>query len=338
MSARPAPSLDRELAAWLGATVGPALHLDAPFGAITTYRVGGRTAGMVRVGEPQQFSAIVSAVRGAGLPIVVLGQGSNLLVAERGWPGLVLALGSAFEDVLLDDEGVVAGGACALPTLARRLAAAGRTGLEWAVGVPGSVGGAVRMNAGGHGSDVAASLLEAQILDLATGSCRWRPAAELALGFRSSAVGATDVVLRARFALGRGDPAVGRRALDEIVRWRREHQPGARNAGSVFVNPANVPAGRLVEGAGLRGFRLASARVSERHANFIVADPGGSADDVAALIALARERVAEVWGVLLEPEIRLVGFVPEDLETPLASVPNALQEVESFGRSDGRRA
>ena len=203
---------------------------------------------------------------------------------------------------------VTAGGATSLPVLARRTVADGLAGFEWAVGVPGSIGGAVRMNAGGHGSDMSSVLVTATTLDLATGVVRVRPADGLALGYRSSDIGASEVVTSAELRLTVGERVVGEERLAGIVRWRRENQPGGQNSGSVFTNPAGDSAGRLIDAAGLRGRRLGSAVVSERHANFIQADEGGSADDVRSLMDEVVRRVAEVHGVRLVPETVMVGF------------------------------
>jgi UDP-N-acetylmuramate dehydrogenase len=203
---------------------------------------------------------------------------------------------------------VRAGGAALLPVVARRTVRAGLTGFEWAVGVPGSIGGAVRMNAGGHGSDMAASLVEARLVDLATGDDRRVPAADLALGYRRSAVGASQVVVEATLALAPGDRAAGERTLSEIVSWRRTHQPGGQNAGSVFTNPPGDSAGRLIDLAGCKGLRVGTASVSTKHANFFQADAGGSADDVVTLMGEVRRRVLAETGVDLHAETRLVGF------------------------------
>ena len=194
--------------------------------------------------------------------------------------------------------------------LARRTAAAGLTGLEWAVGVPGSVGGAVRMNAGGHGSDTASTLQRVRVVDLATGEDGEVPASALDLGYRRSALTSTQVVVWAEFALAAGDAATAEAEVRDIVRWRREHQPGGQNAGSVFTNPPGDSAGRLVEAAGAKGLRVGSAEVSPKHANFIQADAGGRADDVFALMVEVRRRVAAHAGVVLHPETHLVGFPP----------------------------
>jgi UDP-N-acetylmuramate dehydrogenase len=197
--------------------------------------------------------------------------------------------------------------------LARRTAAASVTGFEWAVGVPGSIGGAVRMNAGGHGSDIAASLIDVDVFDLAApaaGAVRPVEAQALGLRFRGSDLTDDDIVVTARLALRSGDREASEREIADIVRWRRENQPGGQNCGSVFVNPVpgEVTAGQLIDALGLRGLRIGTAWVSEKHANFIQAADGGSASDVRAVIETVRERVAAATGYVLRSEVRLVGF------------------------------
>ncbi len=290
--------------------LGGLARRDAPLGALTTYRVGGPAALLVDVAREDDLVVVAEAARASGLPTLILGRGSNLLVADAGFPGIAVSLGEAFASVDIDGTAVRAGGAAILPVVARRTAAAGLTGLEWAVGVPGSVGGGVRMNAGGHGSDISRTLASARVADLAAAAAPVRtvPAAALALGYRRSALGAAEVVLAAEFALEAGDAAQAEAAVAEVVRWRREHQPGGPNAGSVFTNPPGDSAGRLIEQAGLKGRRQGSAVVSPKHANFIQVDPGGRADDVFRLMAAVRGEVRAATGVDLQPEVRLVGF------------------------------
>lgn len=307
--------------------LGDAGRAGAPLGDRTTYRVGGTVAVLVEVDSTDDLGLVAVAVQESGLPTLVVGRGSNLLVADAGFPGIAIVLGAAFESVRIEGETVVAGGATPLPVLARRTATAGLTGLEWAVGVPGTVGGGVRMNAGGHGSDMAATLVGIHRFDLATGQHVQVAAADLSLGYRRSAVEQTQVVLEATFALRTGDAAEASAEVSAIVRWRREHQPGGQNAGSVFTNPKGAAAGRLVDEAGCRGLRLGSAAVSTKHANFIQADEGGSADDVLALIDLVRVRVLHHHGVVLHPEVRLAGFSDRALSDPAAQ-PLPAPEVE----------
>jgi UDP-N-acetylmuramate dehydrogenase len=282
---------------------------DVPIGPLTTYRVGGRAALFVRARSRADLELARQLVVADGLPVLVVGKGSNLLVADRGFPGLVVQLGDGFDGIeCRDAHHVVAGGAVSLPVLARRTAANGSAGFEWAVGVPGSVGGAVRMNAGGHGSEMASVLAGVTVVDLAGGRDGFVPAADLDLRYRHSNVAETEVVVSAELVLAAGDREASEREIADIVRWRREHQPGGQNAGSVFTNPPGDSAGRLVDASGLKGFRVGSAHVSTKHANFFQADDGGSADDVRALIDEVRRRVLEATGVSLVPELRMVGF------------------------------
>jgi UDP-N-acetylmuramate dehydrogenase len=296
---------DVEVAARL---LGERAKHDAPIGPLTTYRVGGPAALLVEIANDGDVRAVSDAVGASGIPVLVVGRGSNLLVADAGFPGLAVTLGGVFAELELAATQARAGGAVSLPVLARRTAAAGLTGLEWAVGVPGSVGGAVRMNAGGHGSDVSESLVACRIVDLSSGEDREVAKQDLALGYRTSNVRPHDVVVHATFTLERGDKAASEAQIAEIVRWRRENQPGGSNAGSVFTNPPGDSAGRLIDAAGLKGHRVGSAHVSPKHANFFQADEGGSADDVVALIEEVQRLVEERMGVRLEPELRLVGF------------------------------
>ncbi|HEY5097262.1 MAG TPA: UDP-N-acetylmuramate dehydrogenase [Acidimicrobiales bacterium] len=302
-------SLDR-----LAGALGPAAERDRPLGALTTYRVGGAAALFEEVVDETRLGEVAQSTSQAGLPVLVVGRGSNLLVADRGFDGLALTLGSDFDTLSVEGTTVRAGGALSLPVLARRTAAAGLRGLEWAVGVPGSVGGAVRMNAGGHGSDTAATLVAYRWVDLATGSVGESSADRLQAGYRHTALADTEVVVSGIFELEAGDPADGAAAIAEIVRWRRVHQPGGPNAGSVFTNPPGDSAGRLIDACGLKGLRIGTAEVSPKHANFIQCDPGGSADDVLAVIERVRSLVGEATGISLRTEVRLVGFPgrPED--------------------------
>jgi UDP-N-acetylmuramate dehydrogenase len=284
--------------------VNDRIRRDVPLGPLTTYRVGGAAAYFLEARDEDDLRT----ARGTGLPVLVVGKGSNLLVADAGFPGLAVALGEGFADIAVEGTTVRAGGGVSLPVLARRTAAAGLTGFEWAVGVPGSVGGAVRMNAGGHGSDMRECVSRVRVVDLASDREGELTLAELEYGYRRSSITSTQVVVWADLSLRSGDVRASEEQIAEIVRWRRRHQPGGQNAGSVFTNPPGDSAGRLVDAAGLKGLRVGSAHVSPKHANFVQADEGGSAADVWALIQEVQRQVAERTGVRLEPELRLVGF------------------------------
>jgi UDP-N-acetylmuramate dehydrogenase len=262
----------------------------------------------VRPADADELEAVVGAATACEVEILVVGLGSNLLVSDGGFTGLAIQLGVGFQSIGVSGEMVTAGGATSLPVLARRTVADGLTGFEWAVGVPGSLGGAVRMNAGGHGSDMASVLEEATTINLLTGVRRVRPVDSLALDYRTSDVGPADLVTSAVLRLEDATGGAGEEMLAGIVRWRRENQPGGRNAGSVFTNPPGDSAGRLIDAAGLRGHRYGSAVVSERHANFIQVDDGGSADDVGGLMDEVVRRVLDVHGIRLHAETVMVGF------------------------------
>lgn len=291
------------------AILGDLASIDAPLGTRTTYRVGGTARLLVQAGRLDDLRRVHAAHSASGLPVLAVGRGSNLLVADAGFEGIAVVL-SGFDQIHVEASTVVAGGAVAMPLLARATARHALTGLEWAVGVPGSVGGGVRMNAGGHGSDIAASLVGVHIFDVASGEDREVPASSLGLRFRGSDLRDEEFVMSATFRLEPGDRAKAEEEIVEVVRWRRQHQPGGQNAGSVFVNPIPgvLSAGQVIDEAGLRGYRLATASVSDKHANFIQADENGRADDVAALMAHVRAVVLQARGIDLHSENRLVGF------------------------------
>ncbi|MFC0081553.1 UDP-N-acetylmuramate dehydrogenase [Aciditerrimonas ferrireducens] len=315
--------LARTLAA-LDRLVPGRLERDAPLGARTTYRVGGPARGLLRVASGADLDLVHEALQAAEgpVPLLCLGQGSNLLVADAGFPGLVLFFDPGAATLTMPTpEGLEPG--CSvlvradagypLPILARRAAASGLGSVAWAVGIPGSVGGAVRMNAGGHGADTASCLVAAWVADLARGTLeRWDPG-RLGHGYRSSRLGPEHAVVAAELQAQVEDLETAKARIAEIVRWRRANQPGGANAGSVFANPPGDAAGRLVEEAGLKGWRQGSAAVSAKHANFVQADPGGRAEDVRRVIDHVQATVARRLGVELRLELRLVGFSDQPL-------------------------
>jgi UDP-N-acetylmuramate dehydrogenase len=299
-----------DLFAELDARLPGAVSRDVPLAGFTTYKLGGPVAVLVRLRTESELAALAVAVAKYQPSLLFVGRGSNLLVADRGFAGLGVLLEGTFEDLTIAHDGTVAAGAAVpLPVLARRTAAAGRTGLEFYVGIPGSVGGAVRMNAGGHGRETTEVLVHARVVDLAAGGAvDLRDPAALGLGYRHSDLGPAEVVAGAVFRTAADDPAACEARVAEIVKWRREHQPGGANAGSVFANPDGDSAGRLVDAAGCKGLRIGGAVVSDKHANFIQADAGATAADVRALVLEVQRRVRVASGVELRPELRMIGF------------------------------
>ena len=281
---------------------------DQPLAPFTTLGVGGAARWYV---EPRDGDELAEVLRDLGdLPLLVLGRGSNVLVADTGWPGLALRLGAGFKWQRRDGVVVEAGGGTSMPALAAWLATEGLSGLEFAAGIPATVGGSVRMNAGAHGGQTAEDLVAVAVATPEHPDGIELAAADLDFGYRHSALPPGAVVVAARWSLREDDPAAIRTRLDDLRAWRRATQPlRQRNCGSVFTNPPGDSAGRLIDAAGLKGLRVGGARVSEKHANFVVVDPATTtAADVLALIELVRDRVVAHGGPRLEPEVRLVGF------------------------------
>ena len=285
-----------------------AVSEDVPLGPLTTYRLGGNARWFA---EPSDLEELRSVLRATpeSTDIVVLGRGSNVVISDAGVNGLVVRLGSSFSAVDIREDGrIVCGGGLPLPQLARAAAAAGRSGLGFYVGIPGSVGGAVRMNAGGHGSDTAAVLISAVVVDTKSCELSTRSAADLALSYRSSNVGPTEVVVQATFHSEAGEVEELEEEIKTITRWRKDNQPGGTfNAGSVFRNPPDHYAGAIIDFLGLKGKRIGPVRVSEIHANFLVADSNATATDVWTFVHTIQRVVQAEAGILLEPEIVFLG-------------------------------
>ena len=288
---------------------------DQPLAPLTTFRLGGPAAVLLRAESLDDLAALAGVLGGSGLPLLIIGRGSNMLVADGGWPGIALHLGQRFRRVEIEGAELEAGGAAPLPSLAARSARASLGGIAFAVAIPGTVGGGVRMNAGAHGGELADLLVWADVLHLrgeaAGRSVRMKPD-ELGFGYRRSALPAGAVVTAARFALAPASEAEVRAEIDEARRWRRDNQPvNQPNCGSVFANPPEMAAGRVVELLGMKGERSGGARVSEVHANFIVAAEGATAADVLVLIRRAMRRARDELGITLRTEVQLVGdFAP----------------------------
>jgi UDP-N-acetylmuramate dehydrogenase len=281
---------------------------DVALAPMTTYKVGGPAAFYLEAESEEQLATALVALP-ADMELFVLGRGSNVVISDHGFPGLVVTLGPAFLTTEVKPAGdVVAGGAMPLPKLARFAAKHERTGLEFFVGIPGSVGGAVRMNAGGHGSDTKACLAAARIVHRGHDEAEEVAPERLDLSYRHSNLGDGDVVVAATFVTRHRKRAEIETELRAITRWRKERQPGGTlNAGSVFKNPSGDSAGRIIDAVGLKGYRLGPVAVSEMHANFFVADDEATAQDIRNLVVAVRSEVAARSGIDLVPEIRFVG-------------------------------
>jgi UDP-N-acetylmuramate dehydrogenase len=298
----------RRAEAILRAECGDRVRTQFPMAPLTSFRIGGPAALYLEPERDEDLVAAGEAVRETNLPFVVIGKGSNILVADAGFAGLALRLGRGYRWAARDGDRLTGGGAMPLPALAGVALGHALAGLEFGVAIPASLGGAVRMNAGAHGSDVSSVIEEVVVFELLSGARRWLAATEVGFGYRHTDLPADAVVVAAtaRLSVGNADEIRGR--MDEAREWRQRTQPRAEpNCGSVFTNPRGDHAARLIDEAGLKGSAIGGASVSPKHANFIVAGPGATAADVMALIRHVVETVAARTGVRLEPEVRLVG-------------------------------
>lgn len=303
-------AVDGDLVQRLRERVSGRVLADEPLSAHTTIKVGGPAAALVTAETPADLVAVSETCADLDRPYLVLGRGSNLLVAEEGWPGVAVSLGRGFRGVEIDGETVLAGGAELMPALAAKAAQAALAGLAFGVAIPGSLGGAVRMNAGAHGGEMSDVLAWVDIARLAAGGgVERRAASEIVMRYRHTELPADAVVVRAQLRLQQSDADTLRRQMAEMKQWRRATQPiGSPSCGSVFTNPPGDSAGRLIESAGMKGFRIRGAEVSSVHANFITVRPEATANDVHEVLRAVQAAVAERHGVVLRPEVVLVGF------------------------------
>jgi UDP-N-acetylmuramate dehydrogenase len=300
---------------------------DVPIARFTSFRVGGPAAILVEPADAADLSTVGEAMGSPEIEIFVLGRGTNVLVSDHGFSGLVVRLGKAFDWIAeRGDEGLEAGGATPLPQVANRAARLGLTGLEFGIAIPATVGGAVRMNAGAHASAVAEVVHEVQVCTLPGGVLKTLDAAALGMKYRSSRLGPGDVVVSATFALDPAEKGEIAGRMEQYRDHRTETQPvDAPNAGSMFKNPtgdtefmrsglptefmrSGLPtAGALIEKAGLKGFRIGNAEVSQKHANFFLAHTGAKAQDIHDIMAAVQKAVNEKFDILLIPEVRPLG-------------------------------
>ncbi len=287
------------------------VQADAELAPFTWFRVGGPAEVLVRPAGAVDLATFLAALP-ADVPVTVLGAASNVIVRDGGIDGVVLRLARGFNAVALEPDGVVAGAACLDATVAEHAAAAGLAGLEFLSGIPGSVGGAVAMNAGAYGGDVASCLDWAEIVTRA-GTLRRLSAAELAFAYRYASLPPGAVVVRARFRAGPGDPTAIAARMAEIRASREATQPvRARTGGSTFRNPPGVKAWALIDAAGGRGLLRGGAQVSEKHCNFLLNTGSATASDLEGLGEELRRRVHAMSGTTLEWEIKRLG-IPGDV-------------------------
>jgi UDP-N-acetylmuramate dehydrogenase len=286
---------------------------DFPLARLTTVRTGGAAEFFARAGSEAELGELLAWAAGSGAPVGVVGSGSNLLVADAGVRGLVLKLDRDLAAIAVDGSSILCGGGARLPAVAASAARAGLAGIEFGVNIPGTVGGAVRMNANAYGGELQ-RVLDWVLIVSAAGSERRSPA-ELGLGYRRSSLGDGEIVARARLALLAAEPQQIKAALAELRALRHEAQPqGIKTFGSTFKNPEDPraegrSAGQLLAQAGCNGLAIGAARFAPKHANFIENTGAATTADVLAVMAAGRQRVRERFGVELEPEVQTLGEV-----------------------------
>jgi len=299
------------LVAELGAFAGVRVKRDEPLSRYTSMKIGGPADYFIEVESSPALSAVLPLLRRFGLAVYLLGNGSNVLVSDRGVRGAVVRLGAEFKRIAWDEQGslvrVTVGAAYSVTQLARQAARRGYGGLEFAEGIPGSVGGAVAMNAGAYGSEFERIVDRVEAVN-AAGEPIGFSRADMNFSYRDSHLPEGTVVTRVILRLERAEAAAVGSKLRELVGKRKSSQPsGFPNSGSMFRNPPGDFAGRLIEAAGLKGRRIGQAQIAERHANFIVNLGGAKADEVRQLMELARREVRQRFGIELVSEVKLVG-------------------------------
>lgn len=280
---------------------------DAPMRDYTTFRAGGPADLLISPKSAEQIRAVLQMCRQLEVPVTLLGNGSNVLVRDGGIRGAALRLGSEFSQIQIEGSMVIAQAGAKLAAVVSAALNAGLVGMEFAGGIPGSVGGGIYMNAGAYGGELSQVLHSALVLT-ADLEIVQMPSEALSLSYRHSALMENGaLVLEGRFCLEPGDTAAAREYLRELAARRREKQPlDLPSAGSTFKRPAGHYAGALIESAGLKGFSIGGAQVSEKHAGFVV-NRGGSAADILVLIRHVQERVSAQSGIWLEPEVLILG-------------------------------
>ena len=292
----------------LRAACGERVRTRFPLAPLTSFRLGGPAALYLEPETDEDLAAVGSAIVETEVPFVILGKGSNVIVSDEGFPGLVLRLGRGYRWAARDNDRVTSGGAMPLPALSGVALRHGLTGLEFGVAIPATVGGAIRMNAGAHGREMAEVVRDVRVFHLRSGRPGTIAAGDAGFGYRRSGLPDDAVVTGGALHLEAGDPAAIRSLMEEAREWRRRTQPLAEpNCGSVFQNPPGDHAARLIDAAGGKGLRVGGAEVSRKHANFIVAGPVARAADVLALIREVQALVLRDQGVALEPEVKLIG-------------------------------
>jgi UDP-N-acetylmuramate dehydrogenase len=283
------------------------IRFHCPMSQYTTFRVGGRVDAIYFTQELSHLKRMVSYLSGEGIPYLVVGRGSNLLVKDGGLQGVVIILQGELATIEQNNRIIVAGGGLSIGKTLSYCKLKGLSGLEFLAGIPGTMGGAVAMNAGAFGKDMGSMVQDIEMITR-QGDLVVMDKSQINFSYRTASIPRGAVIVKAGFELSKEDPDTMAERIADYMSRRRAKQPlEYPSGGSIFKNPPNDYAGRLIENAGLKGKRIGKALISPKHANFIVNTGGARAEDILALMDLAREKVREETGIELEPEIKVVG-------------------------------
>lgn len=280
---------------------------DVPMSSCTSFQVGGKADYLVKPSGTDELKMIIDYVRTKQIPFFILGRGTNLLVRDGGIRGLVIKIGSGLNYIQTTGTEVKAGAGTPLPYLARKMAERGLSGLEFATGIPGTLGGGLVMNAGAFGGNLGELVKEVTLLSF-NGELKKVKGADISFKYRWSSLREEEgVIVEAILLLKKDNSSSIRERMDNIIRERRKKQPNLPSAGSVFRNHPRDAAGRLIEETGAKGLRIGGASVSETHANFIVNSGGATATDILSVVSLVRQKVREKYNIELQLEIEVTG-------------------------------
>ncbi|MEE3362435.1 MAG: UDP-N-acetylmuramate dehydrogenase [Anaerovoracaceae bacterium] len=285
---------------------------DADMRVYTSFRAGGRADILAEPADAEELRAALAFLKNCGEDFLILGNGTNVLIKDGGFRGAVIHLGDAFSDITVEGNAITAGCGALLSAVSKRAQAASLAGMEFASGIPGSIGGAVFMNAGAYGGEIKDIIVSADVITRG-GEVKTVEGGKLGLGYRTSAVQTGGgIVLSATFGLEKGDREQIDARMDELAKKRNAKQPlQYPSAGSFFKRPEGYYAGKLIQDAGLKGLKVGGAQVSELHSGFVINTGGATAGDIISLMHIVQARVMDKFGVMLEPEVRIIG---EDIE------------------------
>ena len=282
---------------------------NVPMAQYTSFKAGGNADMLVMPQSIDQLKDVLQVLSGHDYPYMILGNGSNILVKDSGYRGIMVKLGSAFDDVKVEGSRVICGAGALLSVAAKTAAAAGLTGLEFASGIPGSIGGAIFMNAGAYDGEMKFVLEKARVISRDGGEDRYMTPDELDMGYRHTVLHESgDIAVEAVFKLEEGDVDEIKAKIADLTQRRNSKQPvNFPSAGSFFKRPTGYFAGKLVQDAGLKGLTVGGAQVSELHSGFVINIGGATATDILQLMEIVQQTVMDKFGVMLEPEVRIIG-------------------------------